>query len=417
MPPGRPWEYDAPVAGGQPAAPWMQDEEVAPRDRSELRQGKPQSMLSQGWDSVRQAIFGSPEREEAKEAGLGVQPTTAEMVDVGMQGLALMGGPLGVASGLPRIARATPAVRAVVRNPAKVMMAYGAAEGARHGGAEGALAGAALGGVGAVLPRALPALARGAGKAPETIRQAAGWAERHPRTINAAIGAAEGFRQGGPSGALYGAAVGAIFGGGRGGGAEAPPKGRAAMPATADDAAREAKRLFDAGKHEEARELMEAVRAGAFGAPAAPPAKASPGRPEPQKPKLKRPDFVKDAERAPEDPNAYSKGFPAGQRPDPGPREQLTPTSEGPRPIKPKAPPAADRGKEAAARHQRRVLFAKEIARTNPKMGAKIWMELDEAGEPVRMITSGQAGKLPESRKTFIKNVWGDLRHLSAALD
>ena len=52
-------------------------------------------------------------------------------------------------------------------------------------------------------------------------------------------------------------------------------------------------------------------------------------------------------------------------------------------------------------------MFAKEIAKSDPKVGEKIWMELDEAGTPIRRLTPGQASRVPENRKAWIKNLWG----------
>ncbi len=52
--------------------------------------------------------------------------------------------------------------------------------------------------------------------------------------------------------------------------------------------------------------------------------------------------------------------------------------------------------------------FAKQAAPNAPR-GGKVWLELDEAGNPVRVISPGQVGALTRAGKktTFVKNVWG----------
>lgn len=72
------------------------------------------------------------------------------------------------------------------------------------------------------------------------------------------------------------------------------------------------------------------------------------------------------------------------------------------------APTVLSPGQAASAKHKAQVDFAREIARTNPKVGEKIWMLLDEAGRPVKMLTPDQAAaasrkKLPT---TWIRNLW-----------
>ena len=42
-----------------------------------------ESIWAQAREAVSQAIFGSPDRAEARAAGIGLQPTTAEMLEMG----------------------------------------------------------------------------------------------------------------------------------------------------------------------------------------------------------------------------------------------------------------------------------------------------------------------------------------------
>jgi hypothetical protein len=67
----------------------------------------------------------------------------------------------------------------------------------------------------------------------------------------------------------------------------------------------------------------------------------------------------------------------------------------------------ASRGAVLAARHKQMVTFAKEQARGH-KFGEKVWMELNESGEPIRVMTPGQASRVAESAKTWIKKMWRD---------
>jgi len=55
------------------------------------------------------------------------------------------------------------------------------------------------------------------------------------------------------------------------------------------------------------------------------------------------------------------------------------------------------------------MAFAKEVAQKNPKVGEKIWIELDKGGAPVRYLTPDQAGAAKRAGKatTWIKNLWG----------
>lgn len=71
-----------------------------------LSSGEPQSVISRAKDALSQAIFGSPDRQAAKDAGINLQPTTAEMGKTALAGAAAMGGgeAAGMLSAYPMVA-------------------------------------------------------------------------------------------------------------------------------------------------------------------------------------------------------------------------------------------------------------------------------------------------------------------------
>lgn len=250
---------------GDPAAPWMQDEEVVgnfPGKNASIGQGKAPAWYEGAWESARNAIFGHPDREEAKAAGIGLQPTPAEMGEAALAGGSFFGGPMA-----------------------------GAAVGAR-----------VLGGMRGV---------------PGVVGKAAGWAAAHPKTTLAAVNAAPSVAKGDVEGAAMMAGVGALEG-------------------TALGALVQGK---DGVKGAVVEKLLESAK---------PAAKA--------------------AAKVP--------------RPDPG--------------------------KAAASAHAGLMAFAKEVAKKNPKVGEKIWMLLDDAGKPLRMLTPDEAGAAARRGQTttWVKNLW-----------
>ena len=49
-----------------------------------------------------------------------------------------------------------------------------------------------------------------------------------------------------------------------------------------------------------------------------------------------------------------------------------------------------------------------ELAKKGQRFeGKKVWVKLDEAGNHVAVITPGQAARLAESEKTWVRNMWG----------
>jgi hypothetical protein len=73
-----------------------------------------------------------------------------------------------------------------------------------------------------------------------------------------------------------------------------------------------------------------------------------------------------------------------------------------------KAAATASRGAEVAARHNALVQFAKDAAAKNPKLGEKIWVALDPAGNPIRILTPDQAGAVKRAGQatTWVRNLW-----------
>ena len=158
-----PWDSD-------PDAPWEDDPEDLPAGLAQrpsvMRPGQPGDAEPSMWDTVREAIFGSPDRIEARDAGMAVQPSTAEMVETGLTGASMVGGgPAalgwlqrmtgGMAGRVPRTVGAV--AGAVARNPVKVAAAGGALPGLRRGdpiaAVEGAVAAAGVAAAGARLGR------------------------------------------------------------------------------------------------------------------------------------------------------------------------------------------------------------------------------------------------------------------------
>lgn len=203
---------EAPAVQGAPRWASAPVDQSVPKIReTELRQGQPESAWHSAWSSVRDAIFGTPERQELKAAGDlegVVQPTPAEMAGAIALGASMVGGgPAGLAT----------AER--------------------------------------FIPGAMGRVLSGVGRA----------AKAHPRMTDAAIGAAPGLVHGDFKTAAEGAAVGALVGGRRGQAAEtaAPSATQAARTLTKTEATAEIGALLKAGKDAEARAMIEGLRSGA----------------------------------------------------------------------------------------------------------------------------------------------------------
>jgi hypothetical protein len=65
-------------------------------------------------------------------------------------------------------------------------------------------------------------------------------------------------------------------------------------------------------------------------------------------------------------------------------------------------------GAAKATRQTAVTQFAKQIAQSNPKIGEKIWILLDKAGNPVKALTPYQAGAALRAGEetTWVKNLW-----------
>ena len=135
MPPGRPWDYDEDAPGEEDAeAPPGIGPTVLGGADATIGARDPDSMWMQAKEAVSEALFGHPDRAEAKAAGIGQTPTGAEM---------LMG---AAAPAALAASSAIPAVGAVAPMVGKAVGAYsGGRAGYRAGGIPGAVAGAVIG--------------------------------------------------------------------------------------------------------------------------------------------------------------------------------------------------------------------------------------------------------------------------------
>lgn len=281
-----PWQDDPVVSEAKPIkAAWASDPIVG---GPQLSPGQPQSDVERAWETVRQAIFGSPERAELRDTGIGLQPTPADMVKTGLAGASFAGGTAAGAAGLARVPGAVGAVGRAVRPMVTLPIA---------------------GGVGTAAYK----LATGSGL-PEAVIE----------------GATTGLAMKGAS--LAGAA--------------------SKLPGVAGKVGR----------------LASAVTKPTT-APKATPKAATPARNTP----------IRKATTAP----------------------KAEPKVETP-------VPKVDRGKAAAAQHKANVDFAREVAKREPKVGEKIHILLDDAGNPVKYLTPDQAGAATRAGKpvTWVRNMF-----------
>lgn len=273
-----PWENDPEVP-----APWENDPELPrylsmdpnagmdgmPRAHPEAMIGpnpSPQPYPEQDpWAALREELFGSPDRAEARAAGIGLQPTKAEMLRTGLQGAAFI-----PATGMARLGTAVggrAVGRALAAHPRMVQGALGAMGGAVRsngdwvealkGASLGALLGAPFGGrraaaagaaraASSAAAQAGPGIASRVATATQAARQ---WAVEHPRTVRTAAtvaGASIGGRHGDVMDALIGAALGAAAGGRGPGGRIATEAAEVAAPRAAAAAPRVAAEVAEA---------------------------------------------------------------------------------------------------------------------------------------------------------------------------
>lgn len=309
------WKQDPAGGGSGPPPPALAD-----RKSTMSQGGQPRGWYTPVWEAVGNWYFGSPERRELQTNELGDDPK--KVTGVGM----------------------TPTPSQMVHGTALMGSMVG-------GPAIASLKGSAILAEGAEAAAAAP-------EATGAIAKAAQWAA--PRLRNAAVGALPGLSEGDTRTAKIGAAMGLLLPGGR----------------ASQEAVSEVSRLLKGGKMEEARVLIEAIRAAASKEAGAAPA------------------AIASLEKA-----AAAEAAPVVEKA-----------------AAPVVSKAIDLGKEAVERHRRLVEFAKGIAAKNPKVGEKIHILVDEAGNPVRTLTRDEASaagrktsKLYQQgfRTTFIKNLWG----------
>lgn len=87
---------------------------------------------------------------------------------------------------------------------------------------------------------------------------------------------------------------------------------------------------------------------------------------------------------------------------------KLGKVAAGGRAAAPVASAAAPAAKAVADNAGSLMQFGKEAAARNPKLGEKIWILLDGAGKPLRVLTPDQAGAAARAGEptTWIKNLW-----------
>jgi hypothetical protein len=186
--PDRPWEQAPEVAEDA----WRQAEEVPESAMKPLLGGRQATMgpaqpegLTGVWNEaarkLKEAIFGHPDREEARAAGIGLHPTPAEMGEAALAGgAAMLGG--ATAGGLaahPVRAGLSLAASAAGEKAGREAGEFAEGVGAPRGTAMvGSLAGGVVGGVGAA--RRLAGMAKGVGR---EAAEAAPLASDGPRTL------------------------------------------------------------------------------------------------------------------------------------------------------------------------------------------------------------------------------------------
>jgi hypothetical protein len=154
-----------------------------------IGQGESDSLWTKMREAAHEAIFGSPDRAAARAAGIGLQPTPADMVETAGAGAAAMAGSAAMG------AMALPGAAARVAGVASRL--YGAYEGQKQGAKVGSVLspevgvlGRVVGGIGgAFLPevagqtlKAVIKSSRAAGAVAEAAQTAA---EAAPKTVNA----------------------------------------------------------------------------------------------------------------------------------------------------------------------------------------------------------------------------------------
>lgn len=368
----------------EPDSPWDHDEEVARPAHAEagFSQGKPQGLLAQGWDSIRNSLFGSPERQDAQARGdlEGVsQPTTAQMLDGAMLAGGMMGGPeaaIGAFRGGKALIQASPRIVGAVT---------GAVPGLLHGKPKEAAIGAITGAVTGSLPGIL-------GRAQKLAGMLGGAEEAAPAAIMAAQEAK-------------------------------------VLPSVMSQAEAQAQiqALLTAGKTREARGLIEAIRSNTVKLAEEAPAMAAAA------PQMAQ-EAVAAAEEAPAVVQAAgaSRPFQMPQKGNVRPATVHTNPNSPTRAVREATRKAAqeeaagadlegqlsaslnkpvDRGQAAATAHRELMTAAKEAVQADPSYGEKVWVALDKAGKPAGTFKSEPAARAAAKRiggtgTTWARNPW-----------
>lgn len=334
--------------------PWENDPEIPDEAHPEARIGADPSPGSDAWAAFREQIFGSPDRRDARAAGIGLTPTTAQMLDMGLIAGTVMA-PVGGAA----------------------RMAGGAA--ARAGGAAVA----------------------GGSRVANTARAVARLAAEHPRATQALLGAAGGgLHSGEMREALLGATIAALIpGGGR------LPWRRAATEVAEVAAPRAAATVAETAAPRAAATVAETVAPRAAAPVYASAAERNAAIAETQRRFAEAAGLVP-GRASTVAPRAASAAAPAAAAAaeTAAPRAATAAAAAG---AAPRAA-AASAGREVAQQHANLMAFARDIAKRNPKVGEKIWILLDEAGKPVKYLTPDQAGAAARAGKetTWVRNLW-----------
>ena len=124
------WD-ETPEKGSLPAAYGGKDASIGA--------GESESKWEHFRTALSEALFGGPGRAEAKAAGIGLQPTPAELV----QGAGMIAAPIGAPAAMG--AAASGAARVLPMVPRAISAYQGGQQGYKAAGPVGAVAGAAMG--------------------------------------------------------------------------------------------------------------------------------------------------------------------------------------------------------------------------------------------------------------------------------
>lgn len=252
-------------------------------------------------------------------------------------------------------------------------------------------------------------------------REAARRVLSHPRTKAAALGAVPGILDLDPKEALEGAAVGAYLGGERAPAAGTPLRGpRAVVPEGKLPSGTAWPSKAPPGQYwrqaADGSVSLEPIRARPIPAEPAPSPIREPGKSKPAtivQPRghytAEHPDAAQPPVKAKDLSLIDRQRAAAEGQENPLFGKSRVPQAEGPPPAGP------DPGKVASNSHREKVAFARAAAQQNPKIGERVYMELDEGGKPIKVLTEREAKALDRKggHSTWIKNLWQEARDFS----